>query len=106
MDLAPNQRHAEALAGAVRIPDEVCRIAQRARINVLIGVLEVDSGAGGAALYGTLLVIDAQGQVAGRYRTPLRRRDSQRTWAPGSSGLPAAPRRKPAVRRSTGADRI
>ena len=31
-------------------------------------------------LYDTLLVIDAQGQIAGRYRTPLRRRDLQRTW--------------------------
>jgi hypothetical protein len=57
-------------------------------------------------LYDTLLVIDAQGQIAGRCRTLLRRRDSQRTWVPGSSGMPVAPRRKSAARKSTGVGRV
>jgi nitrilase len=75
-----------ALAGAVRVPsdmtDRLCGVAQRARINVLIGVIEISFEADDPTLYDTLLVIDLQGQIAGRYRTPLRPGHHQRTWIP------------------------
>jgi nitrilase len=89
---------AEAMAGAVRIPgdmtDRLCRVAQRARINVLIGVIEISFEAGDTALYDTLLVVDAQGQIAGRYRAPLRHGDHQRTWISCAGDPPDATRQE------------
>src|SRR5215211_3781291 len=62
---------ADLLAGSVAIPsdttDRLCRVAQRSHINVVIGLVERTE----TALYNTLLIIDAQGQILGRYRARL-----------------------------------
>ncbi len=76
--------HAEALASAVSIPsdvtDRLCCVAQRAQINVMIGVIERDVTDQGTTFYNTLLCIDAQGQMVGTYRAPYSRDATQFDW--------------------------
>jgi nitrilase len=78
---------AEALAGAVRVPsdisDRLCRVAQRAQVNIAVGVIERDDAAGGAPYYNTLLFINTQGQIVGKYRAPLSNGATLLVWVPG-----------------------
>jgi nitrilase len=57
---------------AVRIPSEVtdrlCRVAQRAHINVVIGLIELDDTATRPVWYSTLLIIDMQGHLLEGFR--------------------------------------
>jgi predicted amidohydrolase len=73
--------HALALAAAVVIPgavsDRLCRIAQRSRVGVTIGVVEHDHG----TYYNSLLFIDAHGRIRSHYRAPMDRGNRQR-WTP------------------------
>jgi nitrilase len=70
-----NELRTQLLANAVSIPsdttDRLCRIAQRARINVVMGISECDSAAGGTTYYNTLLYIDARGQILGKHRSSI-----------------------------------
>lgn len=65
-----------AQASAVRIPsaitDRLGRAAQRARINVLIGLIERADAHEPAGYYSALLLFDAQGEPRRLRRTPLR----------------------------------
>jgi nitrilase len=91
---------AEVLANAIQIPsdttDRLCSIAQRAQVNVVIGVVERDGTADRLTAYNTLLVITAQGQIVGSYRTILACEALHGVWVPakaepptdGSSGMP------------------
>src|SRR5579864_3160775 len=62
-----NDLHAQLLANAVIIPsettDRLCRMAQRARLAVVMGMSERDPQSGGATCYNTLLYINAQGHI-------------------------------------------
>jgi nitrilase len=77
---------AEALAGAVCIPsditDRLCAVAQRARVNVVIGLIERDDAAG-ASYFNTLLVIDLLGRIVGTYRAQLSSLADPRVWVSG-----------------------
>jgi nitrilase len=77
---------AEAIADAVQIPsavtDRLCRVAQRAQVNVAIGLIERDDDHASATWYNTLLFINTQGQIVGRYRTPCVRGVAGVEWLP------------------------
>jgi nitrilase len=90
-----DELHAAALAGTVPIPgdviDRLCRVAQRARINVLIGVIEREAASGGTAYYHALLVIDAAGRMPGRYRWHIAASGASLVWLPGDGSASAHP---------------
>lgn len=81
-----NELYAQWLANAVSIPsettDRLCRIAQRARVNVVMGMSERDTR-GGTTCYNTLLYINAQGQIAGKHRSLLLTGAERLLWAQG-----------------------
>jgi nitrilase len=77
---------AEAVAIPSNITDRLCRVAQRSHINVAIGLIERAE----AALYSTLLVIDARGRILGRYRRRLPSSLENAIWLPGGEDTPAA----------------
>jgi len=66
-----SELHAHARASAVAIPsdsiDRLCRITQRSRVCVVMGVVERD----GADYYNSLLFIDAHGRICRHDRTML-----------------------------------
>jgi nitrilase len=82
-----NELYAQLLANAVSIPgdttDRLCRIAQRARINVVMGMSELDTQAGGTTCYNTLLYINAQGQIVGKHRSLLLAGAERLVWTQG-----------------------
>jgi predicted amidohydrolase len=84
---------AEVLANAIHIPsdttDRLCSIAQRAQVNVVIGVVERDATADRLTAYNTLLVITAQGRIIGSYRTGLACEALQGVWVPAKAASPA-----------------
>jgi predicted amidohydrolase len=88
-----DELRAAALAGAVPVPgdmiDRLCRVAQRARINVVIGLIERESASGGTAYYHTLLAIDAAGRVLGRYRWHIAAGVARPVWLPGDGSASA-----------------
>jgi nitrilase len=81
-----DELYAQLLTGAVSIPsettDRLCRIAQRARINVVMGLNEYDREAGGATCYNSLLYINAQGQILGKHRSLVLTGAERLVWAP------------------------
>ncbi len=91
--IPPNQRgilnelYAQLLANAVSIPggttDRLCRIAQRARIHVVMGLTEHDTEADGSSCYNTLLYIDARGQIVGKHRSLVLLGAERLIWAQG-----------------------
>jgi nitrilase len=82
-----NELYGQWLANAVTIPsdvtDRLCRIAQRARINVVIGLNEYEALVGGATCYNTLLYIDARGQLLGKHRSLVLTGAERLVWAQG-----------------------
>lgn len=83
---------AEAMANTVQVPsavaDRLCSVAQRAQVNVAIGVIERADADDEAACYNTLLFIDTQGRLIGRYRTPCVSAAASPTWIPAATGRP------------------
>jgi nitrilase len=88
-----DELRAAALAGAVPVPgdviDRLCRVAQRARINVMIGLIERETASAGTAYYHTLLAIDAAGRVLGRYRWHIAASVARLVWLPGDGSTSA-----------------
>ena len=78
---------AEVAAHAIHIPsdatDRLCGIAQRAQVNVVIGVIE-RSADDHISYYNTLLVINAQGRLIGRYRTTCVSAGMVSEWIPAA----------------------
>jgi nitrilase len=64
--------YAELVANAVSVPgpatERLCDAARAARVNVVMGVNEVNTEASGATLYNTLLFIDETGTLVGKRR--------------------------------------
>ena len=85
---------AEVVANAIHIPsdatDRLCSIAQRAQVNVVIGVIECDGTDDRLTAHNTLLVITAQGRIVGRYRTPLACEAAQWVWFPARDEAPGS----------------
>ncbi len=88
-----DELHTAALAGTVPIPgdviDRLCRVAQRARINVVIGLIEREIASCGTAYYHALLAIDAAGRMLGRYRWHIAASGARLIWLPGDGSAPA-----------------
>ena len=88
-----NALRAEAMANAVQIPsavtDRLCAVAQRAQVNVAIGVIERADADDEATCYNTLLFIDTQGRLVGRYRTACVSAATSPTWFPAAIGRPS-----------------
>ena len=84
-----NELYAEWLTNAVSVPseatDRLCRIAQRARINVVMGINERSPEGSGATCYNTLLYIDAQGQILGKHRSLVLSGAERLVWAQGDA---------------------
>ena len=82
-----NELYGQLLANAVSIPsestDRLCRIAQRARINVVMGMSERDTESTGTTCYNTLLYINAHGQIVGKHRSLLLTGAERLVWAQG-----------------------
>lgn len=82
-----NELYAQLLANAVSIPsettDRLCRIAQRARINVVMGMSERDPEGSGTTCYNTLLYINARGHIVGKHRALLLTGAERLVWAQG-----------------------
>lgn len=82
-----NELYAHLLANAVSIPsettDRLCRIAQRARIHVVMGMSERDMETSGTTCYNTLLSINAQGRLLGKHRSLLLTGAERLVWAQG-----------------------
>jgi len=82
-----NDLYTQLLANAVTIPsettDRLCRIAQRARINVVMGLNERDPDIGSSACYHTLLYIDSNGQIIGKHRSLVLAKPERLVWTPG-----------------------
>jgi predicted amidohydrolase len=74
---------AEVLANVIRIPsdttDRLCSIAQRAQVNVAVGVIE-RVATDDETICSTLLFITAQGRIAGWYRARLVSEATQPVW--------------------------
>jgi predicted amidohydrolase len=89
IDLQLDRLRAEVLDNAVRIPsdttDRLCGVAQRAQVNVAVGVIEREETDNHVALNSTVLFISAQGIIVGRYRAPLAREATQRMWIPAEA---------------------
>ena len=82
-----NELYAQWLANAVTIPsditDRLCRVAHRARINVVMGLNERDAESGGTTCYNTLLYINAQGHIVGKHRSLLLTGAERLVWTQG-----------------------
>jgi predicted amidohydrolase len=52
------------------VTDRLCRVAQRAGVAVVIGLVERADAAEATNVYSALLSIDAHGEILGRYRAP------------------------------------
>jgi len=89
IDLQLDRLRAEVLDNAVRIPsdttDRLCSVAQRAQVNVAVGVIEREGIDDHVALYSTVLFVSAQGLIVGRYRAPLAREATQPVWIPAQA---------------------
>jgi nitrilase len=77
---------AEYLANAVEIPsattDQLCKAAQQAHIDVVIGMAERDSQTQGT-VYCTLLFIGSDGRILGRHRKLKPTHRERTTWGEG-----------------------
>jgi predicted amidohydrolase len=84
---------AEVLDNAVLIPSDttgrLCSIAQRAQVNVVVGVIERIAIDDQETICSTMLFITAQGRIVGRYRTPLTGQATQWMWFPAKEVFPA-----------------
>jgi nitrilase len=84
-----NELYAGWLTNAVSVPgeatDRLCRIAQRARINVVMGLNERSTEGSCATCYNTLLYIDAQGQILGKHRSLVLSGAERLVWAQGDA---------------------
>ncbi|GHO82255.1 carbon-nitrogen hydrolase family protein [Dictyobacter formicarum] len=82
-----NELYATFRANAVSIPgdvtDRLCRMAQRARMNVVMGMTECAVEAGDRCCYNTQLYIDALGQIIGKHRSLVLKGAERLIWTPG-----------------------
>ena len=67
-----NELYLELVENAVSIPDNttnvLCKAAKTARINVAIGLHEINAETSNSSLFNSILFIDDQGKILGKHR--------------------------------------
>ena len=79
--------HAHYLQNAVSIEngdlDSVCKLAQKHKIAIYLGIIERPLDRGGHSVYASLVYIDAVGKIQSVHRKLQPTYDERLTWAPG-----------------------
>ena len=82
-----NKLYVQLVANAVSIPDEstakLCEAAERANINVIIGMHERNVEKSGASIYNSLLFINDNGKIIGKHRKLIPTGGERLIWAQG-----------------------
>jgi nitrilase len=92
--LIPNSKGAELndlyiqlVNNAVSIPDistsRLCKAAKAAKINVVMGINELNSETSNTSLFNSLLFIDNEGEILGRHRKLMPTGGERLIWAQG-----------------------
>ncbi|WP_047247248.1 carbon-nitrogen hydrolase family protein [Maribacter thermophilus] len=79
--------HAHYARNAIQIEmgelDSVCKLAQKNKIAIYLGIIERAQNRGGHSLYCSLVYIDANGKIKSVHRKLQPTYDERLTWAPG-----------------------
>jgi predicted amidohydrolase len=86
-DAGARELRALVRASAIVVPgdisDRLCRVAQRSRVSVAIGLVERDD----ITCYNSLLIIDAHGRICGHYRATLGPISQGYRWSPAACSI-------------------
>ncbi|KAA3616608.1 MAG: carbon-nitrogen hydrolase family protein [Calditrichaeota bacterium] len=82
-----NELYVKLVENAVSIPDDttakLCKAAQSAKINVVIGMHERNAETSNTSLYNSLLFISEQGEILGKHRKLIPTGGERLIWAQG-----------------------
>jgi nitrilase len=83
-----NALYSELVENSVIVPDDttqqLCQIARKSKINVVIGINERNKEASNASLYNSLLYISDFGKILGVHRKLIPTADERTVWSQGN----------------------
>lgn len=82
-----NDLYIKLVKNAVSIPDEattsICKAAKKAKINVVVGVSELNTESSNSTLYNSLLFISEEGKIIGKHRKLIPTGGERLVWGRG-----------------------